>query len=283
MIAALSFGTAPLSTAPAAGCLLPFPPLGAQAASPLRNVDTLLGMATTLWPIIHRLSNLSPLKKELGKAERSNAMASKVAVLRTEFETTAEAIEVALNQWKPCLPPNCSLDDQDCTKVRVRDGEEDGEDAVERPRIHSIVNNALAYRHSAFVYLYRTIYGHERTHPLVQSHVHLSLLHCAATVTHAGPMGALLWPLFVAACEAFAAGDRELTRKAFAAIDRRQGMMNIERSWDIVQEVWRRTDKTAGETGAGGPSFSTCLAGRGKEADLWRTVTQDMGVSVVFG
>ena len=283
MIAALSFGTAPLSTAPAAGCLLPFPPLGAPAASPLRNVDTLLGMATTLWPIIHRLSNLSPLKKELDKAVQSNTMASKVAVLRTEFETTAEAIQVALEQWKPCLPPNCSLDDKDCTKVVAEGGDDDDDGALEKARIHSIVNNALAYRHSAFVYLYRTIYGHDRAHPLVQSHAHLSLRHCAATVAHAGPMGALLWPLFVAACEAVAAEDRELTRKAFAAIDKRQGMMNIERSWDVVREVWRRADQTAADADAVGSAFPSCLGGAGKGADLWRTVTQDMGISVVFG
>jgi transcription factor-like protein len=285
VITALSLGTAPLSTAPAAGCLLPFPPLGALAASPLRNVDTLLGMATTLWPIIHRLSNLLPLKKELDKALQDNAMASKVAVLRTEFETTAEAIEVALKQWEPCLPPNCSLDTEDCTKVVV-EGSGDGDKAAAgKARIHSIVNNALAYRHSAFVYLYRTIYGHDRSHSLVQSHAHLSLMHCVATVSHAGPMGALLWPLFVAACEAVAADDRELTRKAFSAIDKRQGMMNIERSWDVVREVWRRADRSDGDAAdMGASSFPACLGGAGgKEVDLWRSVTQDMGISVVFG
>ena len=66
----MSLGTAPLSTAPAAGCLLPFP-LDAHISSPLSNVDTLLGMATTLWPIMHRLSNLLSLKQELEKAART--------------------------------------------------------------------------------------------------------------------------------------------------------------------------------------------------------------------
>ncbi|KAJ3559793.1 hypothetical protein NPX13_g9487 [Xylaria arbuscula] len=155
VITALSLGTPPLSTAPSAGGLLPVPPLDAPAASPLTNVDTLLGMATTLWPIMHRLSNLLFTKKELEDAQRMNQV-SKVAVLRTEFETTSQAIETALAQWKPCLPPNIAMRDD----VLVLHGVE-GEEIPEMARLQSILHNALAYRHSAFVYLYRTIYGAE--------------------------------------------------------------------------------------------------------------------------
>ena len=114
---------------------------------------------------------------------------------------------------------------------------EDATSTNERGRIQSILNNALAYRHSAFVYLYRTIRDYPRSHPLVQRHAHLSLTHCIGTVSHEGPMSALLWPLFVAACEATSMVDRELARQTFVAIDKRQGMTNIERAWCIVQEV----------------------------------------------
>ena len=114
-------------------------------------------------------------------------------------------------------------------------------------------------------------------------------------------MGALLWPLFVAACEAVSAEDRELAARAFAATKKRQGMMNIERAWDIVQEVWRRADvfegreegeaKGEGDEGGGKEEGGDEKGGSTRRrtgdgvapADLWRQVSLDMGVNIVFG
>lgn len=272
VIAALSFGTAPLSSAPGATYMTPFPPLDSRAAStPFGNVDTLLGMATSLWPIIHRMSNLLTLKDQLDSAITHGEL-SKVAVLRTEFEITASSIETALKDWHPGLPLDSVL--------HQNPEELTPEQATERARLQSILNNALAYRHSAFVYLYRTIHGYPRAHPLVQRHTHVSLTHCVGTVSNAGPMGALLWPLFVAACEATSLGDRDLARQAFVAIDRRQGMTNIQRAWCIVQEVWRRADKA--DLLQQQHEEETRM-GQHKQEDLWRTVSADMGVTVVFG
>ncbi|KAH8714497.1 fungal-specific transcription factor domain-containing protein [Ilyonectria robusta] len=271
VIAALSFGTAPLSSAPGASYMTPFPPLDSGgASSPFGSVDTLLGMATSLWPIIHRLSNLLALKDQLDSAVTHGEL-SKVAVLRTEFEVTASSIESALKDWTPGLPSD---------SVLTRNPEElTTEQSAERGRLQSILNNALAYRHSAFVYLYRTIYSYPRTHPLVQRHTHVSLTHCVGTVNNAGPMGALLWPLFVAACEATSLGDRDLARQAFVAIDRRQGMTNIQRAWCIVQEVWNRADKADLVQ----QQEEAMLMGVRSGGDLWRRVSADMGVTIVFG
>ncbi|KAI1759086.1 fungal-specific transcription factor domain-containing protein [Hypoxylon sp. FL1150] len=264
VITALSLGSAPLSTAPAAGCLIPFPPLDAPVTSSLSNVDTLLGMATTLWPIMHRLSNLLSLKNDIGRAARDNH-SSKSAVLRMEFETTSQAIETALTQWEPCLPPNIVVEDG---VLRSSTGEE----IPERLQLQSILHNALAYRHSAFVYLYRTIYGYPARREVVQKHAHLALIHCVETVTHRGPMGALLWPLFAAACEAVSAEDRTLAQRAFVGIDQRQGMTNIGQAWKIVQEVWARLDDM---NDSDSPEI--------KDGDIWRKVSAEMGVNVVFG
>ncbi|KAI0401529.1 hypothetical protein F4802DRAFT_618859 [Xylaria palmicola] len=266
VITALSLGTPPLSTAPSAGGLLPVPPLDALPASPLTNVDTLLGMATTLWPIMHRLSNLLSTKKELEDAQRMS-QASKVAVLRTEFEATSQAIESALTQWKPCLPPNITMRDDD---VLVLKGVE-AEEIPETARLQSILHNALAYRHSAFVYLYRTIYGFSPKHELVQRHSHAALHHCVETTAARGPMSALLWPLFAAACEAIAPADRALAKKAFGEIEQRQGMTNIQEAWGIIQEVWRRLDSRDDDFASG------------TNPDLWRNVCAEMGVTIVFG
>ncbi|KAI1258530.1 hypothetical protein F5Y18DRAFT_344986 [Xylariaceae sp. FL1019] len=266
VITALSLGTPPLSTAPSAGGLLPLPPLDAPAASPLTNVDTLLGMATTLWPIMHRLSNLLSVKHELETAQGLK-QTSKVAVLRAEFDAMSQAIETALTRWKPCLPPNISILDD----ILVRNGTP-SEEIPEMSRLQSILHNALAYRHSAFVYLYRTIYEYEPSHKSVQKHAHASLRHCVETTAARGPMGALLWPLFVAACEATGSEDREQGKKAFEEVERRQGMTNIGEAWRIVQEVWRRLDT---------PNEDAVT--RTNHPDLWRKISAEMGVSIVFG
>ncbi|KAF4970699.1 hypothetical protein FSARC_2330 [Fusarium sarcochroum] len=271
VIAALSFGTAPLSSAPGTNYLTPFPPLDSGGSmSPLNSVDTLLGMATSLWPIIHRLSNLLALKDQLDVAV-ANEEVSKVAVLRTEFETSASAIETALEDWHPALPENSILN-QNPEELTP-------EQSTERSRLQSILSNALSYRHSAFVYLYRTIYSYPRRHPLVQRHAHISLTHCVGTVSNTGPMSALLWPLFVGACEATSLADRELARQTFIAINRRQGMTNIDRAWTIVQEVWRRADKADILQ----QKEEAMLMGMRSGGDLWRRVSADMGVTIVFG
>ncbi|KAI2622612.1 hypothetical protein GGS21DRAFT_534619 [Xylaria nigripes] len=265
VIAALSLGTPPISTAPSAGSLQPVQPPDAPAASPLSSVDTLLGMATTLWPIMHRLSNLLSMKKELEDARVKN-QTSKVAVLRTEYEATSQAIEAALTRWEPCLPPNISIRDD----VLVVNGSEKDK-ILQLSRLQSILHNAFAYRHSAFVYLYRTIYGFSPKHELVQRNSHAALHHCVRTTAARGPMGALLWPLFAAACEAINTEDRELAKKAFSEIEQRQGMTNIEEAWAIVQEVWRRLDM---------PDNDPATV---PNANLWRDVCAEIGVTIVFG
>lgn len=290
-------------------------------------------MATTLWPIIHRLSNLAGVKDDLDTAVRLG-QSTKASVLRTELETTVSAIQVALKQWQPILPPGFYYSAETTTVYMFDNEGQLADTTVEHAQLQGVLNNSFAYRHSAFVYLYRTIKNYPRDHPLVQQHAHASLAHCVGTVRSDGPMSALLWPLFVAACEAGqAGGDRDLARQVFVAIDRRQGMANIERAWCIVQEVWRRADEAElttlqeededenvddGDKGSNIPdglvaSVEKNTAGgmldlslwhtgqerevsskrpekrasggqlRRKGGDLWRRVSRDMGVTIVFG
>jgi hypothetical protein len=238
---------------------------GMVPESPLSAVDTLLGFSTDLWPIIHRLSHLLSFKRSLETAIAAGHT-SEATVLRTELENTSQAIELALKNWKPTLTsiaPCPESDEKDMPDELI------AQDPVNDTRIQSILNNAEAYRHSAFVYLYRTIRSHPRHHPCVQKHAHLSLQACSNVVElaeqcHDGPMSALLWPLFVAACEAMMEDDRALAIDAFGGTERRQGMNNIMRAWEVVQEVWRRADL-------------------GEEDVNWRDICVERGFSIVFG
>lgn len=168
-------------------------------------------MATNLWPIIHRLSHLLEVKGELQAAEASGNM-SKATVLRTELESTSHAIELALTNWVPSIPSVPSSPPH---------GESDlGLDQESDARIQSILNNAEAYRQSAFVYLYRDIRNFTRRSKKVQQHSKLALHACERVVEWAGPMSALLWPLFVGSCEAVELEDREMASRAFTGTER---------------------------------------------------------------
>lgn len=235
-------------------------------------------MSTSLWPIIHQLSKLSSDKTALEDACQSDLPSFQIAVLKDTFDTSSRGIEQELERWQPILPADFNPDDP--PSPETEDKKHDTETA-EKSRLHSIFNNAMAYRHSCFVYLYHTIHGYPSTHPYVQNHAHLALWHCLQTCSHAGPMGALLWPLFVSSCEAVTEVDRELARDAFRIVEKRQGMINIKWAWDIVQEVWRLTDSMVEEE-----EEEACLKSvvRAKPApDLWRRVSKQMGISIVFG
>jgi hypothetical protein len=251
-IAALSFGIAPVSptTTPLAPLNSPYLP----SASPLNSVDTLLGMATDLWPIIHRLSHLLDAKSDLQAAEAAGNP-SKATVLRTELESTSHAIELALTNWTPSFPNSHGSP--------PNDGAESDPLATEDARLQSILNNAEAYRQAAFVYLYKDVKGLPRRSKTVQTHAKATINACEMVVEWAGPMSALLWPAFVGACEAVEEGDREMARRAFEGIERRQGMTNIAKAWEIVEEVWRRDDQGVEEG--------------------WRTICVERGISIVFG
>lgn len=105
----------------------------------------------------------------------------------------------------------------------------------------------------------------------MQKHTHLSLVSCSSVVNLAeqcgdGPMSALLWPLFVASCEAVEKEDRQLALEAFGGTEKRQGMNNIARAWEVVREVWERSD-SMGMDGA---------------VD-WRAICAERDFSIVFG
>jgi len=79
-------------------------------------------------------------------------------------------------------------------------------------------------------------------------------------------MSALLWPLFVAACDAISEVDRSLALNAFGGTEKRQGMNNIARAWEVVREVWTRAD-LAGDQGLVN----------------WRDICEERGFNIVFG
>lgn len=228
-------------------------------------------MAASLWPVLYRLCELLPLKKQLEAAIRSDEALTAIR-LRSQLNSMCAAVHIELSGWRPAIPPSTASTREVDTLIKV---------ATERKRLESIMNSAKAYQHSAFVYLYRTIHGHPRGDTAVQHHAHLSLLHCEAAVRNGGPMGSLLWPLFVAACETSNPNHHELAERTFASINKRQGMKNIAQSWDIVQSIWQDAGTDVKIEVDGG--LLRAGNGLGEHADVDGGIWQVRGNNVVLG
>ncbi|KEY71163.1 hypothetical protein S7711_02277 [Stachybotrys chartarum IBT 7711] len=239
-IVALSLGTSPVAEAPSLTPLQPdAPPLDSCGIGGGGGVhlDPLLGMAADLWPILYRLSGMLPLKRDLDDAITGRQPA-RTSVLRAEMNASSRAIEAALHRWMP--PPLLLLPDQDPADAL----------AQQSPRVQASVHHALAYRHSALVYLHRAIHGYPQRHRLVQTNTHSALMHCTAALATSSavdasctPTSGLLWPLFTAACEAIDEEDRDMASQVFDAMRRRQRMINIDHAWYVMARVWSRVDE----------------------------------------
>jgi hypothetical protein len=216
-------------------------------------------MTTELWPIIHEISILANMRKEVDAVELAGFYAAALA-LRSELGPKTEAVELALKNWRPLKRNGMTTASLDfCT---VRADSEQGRKIDNR--IQSIICNAEAYRQAAFVYLHRNIKNISRRSSTVQYHAKATLAACLRVVMYEGPMAAILWPLFIGACEAVKEVDRVVARTAFREAVSRQGMMNIEQAWEVVEEVWRRGDS------------------EGREV-FWEEICQERGVNIVFG
>lgn len=226
----------------------------------------MLGMADDLWPTLHHLAELMAMKREL-QAATATGQTSKFAVLRTEYQTAYKAIEKALESWGPTLPPGFSLVN------RIVDGPETASEA-ELANIRWITSTALAYRQSALAFLYSNVSEYPSSHRLVQKHSQAALWHCAASVSHGGAGLSMLWPLFFSACHAICSRDRGLVRQAFTAFGSKKGVVDTEKPWAVVMDVWRRMDMRA---------YGKEPVGSEACPDLWRQVAASMKFGLVFG
>ncbi|KAL8930099.1 MAG: hypothetical protein Q9172_000184 [Xanthocarpia lactea] len=243
---ALSFGSSPMSgtiLAPTAQDFNTMPDRSAMAA-----VDTLFGLVADLWPLIHRLASLVDVKRNLEKQELASPGHEKANNMRSDFETNTSSIELALHQWIPKIP---------AVVVATENPADDS-------RLQSILNNAEAHRQAAFVFLYRNLLSQPRSSAKVQTSAKQALQTCLRVVIFSGPMAALVWPLFTAACEAIEDNDRNVARTVFRHLETRQGMNNIVTAWEVCEEIWRRSDAGQGDV-------------------EWRDVAQDLGREVIFG
>lgn len=181
------------------------------------EIDSLLGCAEDLFPLIARMSRVA------------NALADR-AIDKTDIPMIYEAVQVRddLLNWIPpettILHPSrdehCSLDD--------------------------IVKTAEVYRLTALLHLYRAFPPLGRDTSKLADQILDGLL---SIPIESGTLCIHIWPLMAAGCEHTDPFKRALTRQRFDEVSVKLKVANVDQAIELLEKVWERRD--AGDMNAG--------------------------------
>ncbi|CAE7186065.1 hypothetical protein P3342_008483 [Pyrenophora teres f. teres] len=135
-----------------------------------------------------------------------------------------------------------------------------------------ITATAEAYRHAAFIYLYRTWLDIGAPNPISTEHISQCLLHLQRVDVRSPLTAAHMWPLFTAGCEAVGESQRAFVRSRFEELWMAKKFPSLRRVARDVEVVWEAKDRERGVKGEGGMAKVDCiqviLRGRGREVGL---------------
>ncbi|TVY24169.1 Beauvericin cluster-specific repressor [Lachnellula hyalina] len=182
--------------------------------TPNTEIDPLMGCAATLFPLIGRAANLC---RKVRKVETNS------------IQLISQAIELkeAIEQWSP--PPGS---------------------AFERPEdptseIQHALQTAEAYRYATLLYLHQAV-------PEIPSFTSAQLAKKVLVYLATVPLSSRLvivqiYPLLAAGCEAWDSEDRQWVEERWGSMVSRMWIGNIDRCFEVMQEVWSRRDNDAAE------------------------------------
>ncbi|KAF4624786.1 hypothetical protein G7Y89_g13383 [Cudoniella acicularis] len=178
------------------------------------EVDPLMGCASTLFPLIGRAANLC---RKVRKVETNS------------IQIISQAIELkeAIEQWSP--PPG---------------------GAFERPEdptseIQHALQTAEAYRYATLLYLHQAV---PEIPSLTSAQLAKKVLVYLATVPLSSRLVIVqIYPLLAAGCEAYDSEDRKWVEERWQSMASRMWIGNIDRCWEVMQEVWSRRDAAEAE------------------------------------
>ncbi len=196
-----------------------------NASSLLHNtsheIDPLMGCASSLFPLIGKVANLC---RKVRKVESNS-----IAIISQAIE-----LKEAIVQWSP--PPLPSI--------------ERPEDPTSE--IQHALQTAEAYRYATLLYLHQAV-------PEIPSWTSAQLAKKVLVYLATVPLSSRLvivqiYPLLAAGCEAYEKEDRQWVEERWQSMASRMWIGNIDRCWEVMQEVWSRRDaaealKTALEKG----------------------------------
>lgn len=142
----------------------------------------------------------------------------------------------------------------------------------ERSHENNIRLTAAAYRHAAFIYLYRTWLDVGAPNPISTDHVQRCLSSLGQVDINSPLVSAHIWPLFTAGCEAIDGAQRHFVRSRFEQMYLLKKFPSLRRVMRDVEDVWAAKDEEEQLKGQEGMARVDCIQvirqRRGREVDL---------------
>jgi len=173
------------------------------------EIDPLMGCASTLFPLIGKVANLCHKVRK--------AATNSIAIISQAME-----LKEAIVQWSP---------PQFATIERPEDPTSE---------IQHALQTAEAYRYATLLYLHQAV-------PEIPSWSAAQLAKKVLVYLATVPLSSRLvivqiYPLLAAGCEATEPEDRQWVEERWQAMASRMWIGNIDRCWEVMQEVWSRRD-----------------------------------------
>ncbi|KAF3037726.1 hypothetical protein E8E11_005086 [Didymella keratinophila] len=131
---------------------------------------------------------------------------------------------------------------------------------------------AEAYRHAAFIYLYRTWLGVGAPNPISVEHIQSCLMYLSRVDVTSPLISSHVWPLFSAGCEAVDPVQRQFVRERFQNMFASKLFPSWIRVMRDIEEVWAAKDDEERMKGRAGAEKVDCiqviLRRRGREVDF---------------
>ncbi|ESZ94169.1 hypothetical protein SBOR_5447 [Sclerotinia borealis F-4128] len=176
----------------------------------MSEIDPLMGSAATLFPLIGRAANLCR------KVQKSKS--NSIAIISQGIE-----LKQAIEQWQPSTAFSTPEDPTS--------------------EIQHALQTAEAYRYATLLHLHQAV---PEIPSLTSAELSKKVLVCLATVPLSSRLVIVqIYPLLAAGCEAKDEEDRAWVEERWASMGRRMWIGNIDRCWEVMQEVWRRRDEIA--------------------------------------
>lgn len=173
------------------------------------ELDPLMGCAASLFPLIGRVANLC---RRVRKVETNS-----IAVISQAIE-----LKEAIEQWAP--PPGATFERPEDPSAEIQ---------------HAL-QTAEAYRYATLLYLHQAI---PEIPSLTSAQLAKKVLIYLATVPLSSRLVIVqIYPLLAAGCEAWEGEDRQWVEERWRAMASRMLIGNIDRCWEVMQEVWARRD-----------------------------------------
>lgn len=173
------------------------------------EIDPLMGCASTLFPLIGRAANLC---RRVRKVETNS------------IQIISQAIELkeAIEQWSP--PPGHTFECPEDPTSEIQHG----------------LQTAEAYRYATLLYLHQAV---PEIPSLTSAQLAKKVLVYLATVPLSSRLVIVqIYPLLAAGCEAYETEDRQWVEERWNSMVSRMWIGNIDRCWEVMQEVWARRD-----------------------------------------